>query len=321
MLKDIRTGRWGLEGEVFFPLFDRYIRFSADRDAGIADVQRCALYLNALPEPVIQELCEASIRYCRSYSRTVGHATPEGLGPQAVLSMIGPRTLIVPEPGEREEAVVHLELDCDWEEEHGMEWLVRSDQVFYVGPFCSLNPWHAYDPEDAGYANVTVEPGPVSAGTLEGAMPPSVPPHGTLVLPEGLASASALLCLHHEPDIGEIWSAEMEGSPYWILKTADAVYGYQKSDAPERRVADVIEESRHRLMYVLSADIDPTRIRGLRIERGASKESVAQLVDQLDRWCNVARTRGRKPDAQHWPPGVAQGPAHRIGGDHEAEFE
>lgn len=38
------------------------------------------------------------------------------------------------------EPVLHMEMNCDWEEEHGMEWIVRGDEILYVGQFTGENP-------------------------------------------------------------------------------------------------------------------------------------------------------------------------------------
>jgi hypothetical protein len=55
-----------------------------------------------------------------------------------VLLSIEPNTLVIDDG--LTQPVIHLELNCDWEEEHGMEWIVRDGQVVYVGPYNGMNP-------------------------------------------------------------------------------------------------------------------------------------------------------------------------------------
>lgn len=60
--------------------------------------------------------------------------------PKQVLEYVNPILLIIEKP-EGEGIVLHLELNCDWEEEHGMEWLIRDDEVLYVGSFDGVLAW------------------------------------------------------------------------------------------------------------------------------------------------------------------------------------
>ena len=34
-----------------------------------------------------------------------------------------------------------MELNCEWEPEYGMEWVVRSGKVLYSGGFIDTYPW------------------------------------------------------------------------------------------------------------------------------------------------------------------------------------
>ena len=139
----------GLEGQVFFSLFDKYIDFSAYDSTDIEYVTRCAGYLNALSEPVVGELCRASIRYCNDFLNAVGEKEREFEDDRDVLGLIYPAALIVPNPENGDEPVIHLELNCVWEEEHGMEWVVRGDKVLYVGGFNDEDPRGDYSEKES----------------------------------------------------------------------------------------------------------------------------------------------------------------------------
>lgn len=148
LIKNPKDGKYGLEGEVFFGLFNEYIDFAAEEYVGLDYVTRCAQYLNVLNETVIEDLCAASIRYCNEFLSEVGEEVKSFPHQRDVLSLIYPSVLIVPEPENGDEPVVHLELNCEWEEEHGMEWIVRGDKVLYVGAFNGQNPWGDYSTKD-----------------------------------------------------------------------------------------------------------------------------------------------------------------------------
>lgn len=40
--------------------------------------------------------------------------------------------------------VVNLEFDCEWEREHGIQWLVRDGTILFVGAACEGKPWGEY---------------------------------------------------------------------------------------------------------------------------------------------------------------------------------
>jgi hypothetical protein len=141
LIRNINKGSYGLEGEVFFALFQKYIEVTADEPADVEYVAKCAAYLNALNSTIVDELCLASIRYCNDFLSAVGEEERIFAEPRAVLELIYPSVLLVPAPAISGEAVVHLELNCAWEEEHGMEWIVRGDEVKYVGAFHGEDAW------------------------------------------------------------------------------------------------------------------------------------------------------------------------------------
>jgi hypothetical protein len=148
-IKNISQGKYGFEGEVFFRLFGQYINFTVDGSAQIDYVERCAVYLNSLPETVIDALCRASIRYCNDFLSTIKESGKYFEKPEDVLSLIYPSVLIVPDPENGDDPVIHLELNCEWEEEHGLEWIIRGNRVLYVGSFNGMNPWKDYSTKDS----------------------------------------------------------------------------------------------------------------------------------------------------------------------------
>ncbi|MBI1891272.1 MAG: hypothetical protein HYS18_11530 [Burkholderiales bacterium] len=154
LLKDITTeGYWPLQGQVYCRLFDRYIDFSVEDTATIEYVERCATYLNALSDELIDRLCRACIRYCNSFLEQIGEPEKKFGEPRDVLKLIAPASLIVPNIEDLDEPVVHMELNCEWEIEHGMEWIIRDNRVLYVGAFNGEDPWGEYlDKEFWNYA-------------------------------------------------------------------------------------------------------------------------------------------------------------------------
>lgn len=150
VIRNIKLTEFELEGEVFFKCFNKYISLFVDDGEDAEYAQICAKYLNELTDPVIIRLCEASIRYCNDFLDAVGEPLKTFEKAIDVLKLISPSVLIVPYPENGDEPVIHLELNCEWEPEHGLEWIVRADKVLYVGAFNGEYPWDEFSSGDLG---------------------------------------------------------------------------------------------------------------------------------------------------------------------------
>lgn len=128
-----------MTGEVYFPLFKRDISVDGFTEESLAYAQACAELLINLSEPLITSLCQASIRYCQEFLETIDEPLQEFPEERSVLDHITPGVLIISD--EDTEPVINLELNCSWEPEHGMQWIIRGDKVRYVGPFYGENPF------------------------------------------------------------------------------------------------------------------------------------------------------------------------------------
>ncbi|VEP15013.1 conserved hypothetical protein [Hyella patelloides LEGE 07179] len=148
LIKNLHNASNGQEGEVYCTLFERYINLYNLEDASETYVLKCAKYLNNFDDMIINHLCEASIRYCNDCLETVGEDLKYFDDPRAVLALINPSSLFIPNPEGRNEPAIDLELNCEWEEEHGMEWVIRGDKVLYVGAYHGENPWGEFEPKD-----------------------------------------------------------------------------------------------------------------------------------------------------------------------------
>jgi hypothetical protein len=147
LIKDVTTeGHWPLQGQAFSSLFDKYIAFSVADAASIDYVTDCAKYLNSWNEETIESLCQACIRYCNEFRSMIGEEPRQFSSYRDVLKLVSPISLIIPN-AQFPEPVAHLELRCEWEEEHGMEWIVRGNKVLYVGGFNGQNPWNSFAPK------------------------------------------------------------------------------------------------------------------------------------------------------------------------------
>ena len=137
-------GSWPLQGEVYFTLFDRYIGFAVEDAATLEYVERCAAYLNGLSDRLIDDFCKACITYRSDYLEMLGGTAEPLLAERDVLMLLTPLTLLVPNPANGGEPVLHLELNCAWDADHGLEWIARGEKNLYVGGFNAQPAWADY---------------------------------------------------------------------------------------------------------------------------------------------------------------------------------
>ena len=147
MIQNIQEDKYGYSGKTQFALFNKEIEVIME-GGSIDYAERCTTYLNELNETVIQDLCLASIRYCHAIQKVFGTALQIFQSSKDVLTHIYPRVLIIPEVVDNTEPIIHLELNCSWEVEHGMEWVIRKDKVLYVGAFNGENPLDDFTKKD-----------------------------------------------------------------------------------------------------------------------------------------------------------------------------
>ncbi|MEC7119573.1 MAG: hypothetical protein VXW65_06695 [Pseudomonadota bacterium] len=138
-IKNLQTSEHGLSGEVFFGLFEKDVTLLVEGH-DLSYAQACAINLNEMSDVLVQDLCEASIRYRAACLEANGVPAVQLETVQDILKSIDPRILIVPCIEGLSDPVIHLELNCAWEEEHGMEWMIRDRKVLYVGAFSGEDP-------------------------------------------------------------------------------------------------------------------------------------------------------------------------------------
>lgn len=142
VINNIEKTKYGLEGKVYFGLFNKTIDVLMDEDIDLDYANLCAEALNSMDEETIDNLCRYSINYCIDFCNDVGDEEAAEFNLiRDVLDHISPSVLIIDKPKEKNNIVIHLELNCDWEIEHGLEWTIKNGEILYVGAFESEDGW------------------------------------------------------------------------------------------------------------------------------------------------------------------------------------
>lgn len=157
MITDIEEGEYGLEGFTRWELFDMGIDVTIKENVDVAYAEKCAEALNALPEETVNAIWEAAKKYCLFFIGLCGDDWDEwnemGIEvtrktpAEKIKSEIFPSCLIIDEP-EDERVGFHIECNCSWEPEHGLEITILDGKLVYLGAFESCGAWDKFDPED-----------------------------------------------------------------------------------------------------------------------------------------------------------------------------
>lgn len=128
------------DGEVEFPLLNQTIEVSIEDGVSMEFAKSCVQLLHQLSDRLIDELCEALIAYSDEFLTCIDEELIQFSHKRDVRQHIDPVVLIITPPTKSGEPFISMELNCDWEEEHGVQWIIQDDKVKYVGPYEGYRP-------------------------------------------------------------------------------------------------------------------------------------------------------------------------------------
>ncbi len=137
-----------MAGSVYFKYLGDYIDLRFDKDIPMEYVEKTAEKLNTVTEEIMNTLFERSVIYCRSkldmqpsLKRRI--KLDKFSKPSDIMKYMEIDGLIVNLPEDMSQVAINLEGSCDWEEEDGIQWLIRDDAVVYVGPWADIDIWYS----------------------------------------------------------------------------------------------------------------------------------------------------------------------------------
>lgn len=155
-LKNAFKNEFGeIEGTAFFPYFNKEIDVICRGEAAPEYIEKCLKYLEEADEVLISRIC----RYAEFFLKDMLENTSVGEtgGGEAfpydnrldLLKYIHFETLYIEAPPKSiadssEIRVLNLAGSCDWQEDEGLQCLVRDGSVVYLGYFEDLSVWGDY---------------------------------------------------------------------------------------------------------------------------------------------------------------------------------
>lgn len=134
-------GDW--EAQFYSSLFQQHMTvYVLDLETSINKVEQTIQQFNNLRPDLLARLYQFSWDYCKCFCDYVGDQDcPDIQQPSEILQYIQPMALHVETHPDRTDIIIRVELNCDWEVEHGLEWLIRDQQILYVGSCEMPDAW------------------------------------------------------------------------------------------------------------------------------------------------------------------------------------
>lgn len=148
-VRNLSFDEFGLSGEFYFKLFKSWIGLFIANRSTPEYAASCITMANGLNTALLNQLFVASNAYREHQLKISGNEVKRITTRKGLSQLIEPRRLIIPEPDRGKTPVAHFELNCRWELEHGMEWIIRGESLLYVGEFCGQNPFRKFSTADS----------------------------------------------------------------------------------------------------------------------------------------------------------------------------
>ena len=141
-------------GIAYINLFDSDIRITIEKETSVEYADTCISHLNKMTDDMRGSLLEKITRYCKFiidecdldinyYQDVFGLCLKEAsnsINYSAILKHVKPSEIVIEKP-EQPIPAYSIYCNCDWEPEHGLEIIIKGDNILYVSETAVLGPW------------------------------------------------------------------------------------------------------------------------------------------------------------------------------------
>jgi hypothetical protein len=144
-------------GKAYLNLFNSDVEIMIMENTPIDYAEKCIDHFNNLPKDTIDLILERLVKYCEFMTdewQTMGlyediaadihKKMPDGANKQTILTHVTPNVFVIEAPKEPVPAY-SIDCNCVWEPEHGVEMILRDNNVLYVGQAIVIGPWRNDD--------------------------------------------------------------------------------------------------------------------------------------------------------------------------------
>ena len=151
---DLKKTEYGKSSFVFEAKYDfdewGQMDIVIDREKDIEYAERCIAHFESMPKAMRKELCNALIRYCEKYrefaiQEDFYFEIPEIQQLEEIFEYVSFSTIHVEDVQDTSIIAYSVDGSCDWEVEHGLQIVVRDDEILYVGNYEGVSIWDEKD--------------------------------------------------------------------------------------------------------------------------------------------------------------------------------
>lgn len=159
MVRDIKEYEYGIvEGKTDSLKWGKDISLICDTKEQLSYAEKCLSYFDSMPDEVELKLIKYLFRYFKDYKQYFNQEVEESdsINEENILKHIQIGSIIVDSECRKDKIEFHIEGNCDWEPEHGLEITISDGKILYVGPFEDYGPNSSritYALENYGYYN------------------------------------------------------------------------------------------------------------------------------------------------------------------------
>lgn len=143
MITNIRKYDYGLiEAETASSKWGEPFHLMCTAEDQLPYAEKCRDYLDDLPAEMEKRLALYLNRYYTDCEQDYDeeHAESETVNEDNIFSHIRISSVIVDEACRTDRIEFHVDGECDWEPEHGLEITISNGKILYVGPFENYGP-------------------------------------------------------------------------------------------------------------------------------------------------------------------------------------
>lgn len=143
-----------------FPYFQTRLEVTCDPEVTPEYAARCVQWLAETDESLIREICQYALYYLQDTleSTSIGELLDEEIqhiqDPLDILRYMAFGSLAIDPPSDEESAdipVLNLGGGCDWQEDEGLQCLVKNGHVVYLGGWDDLDIWRSASLKEEDY--------------------------------------------------------------------------------------------------------------------------------------------------------------------------
>lgn len=159
LLKNYFTNEYNeIEGTAFFPYFKKEIHVICWEGTSLEYAQKCLEYLQKVDEALILQICKYAQFYLEDLLETTSigelyYGDEEPFPHEQLLDMLQYicfEVLYIEEPAvpvKDSDRVLNLYGGCDWQEDDGIQCLVKNGEVIFLGGYNRFSVWEDFSKE------------------------------------------------------------------------------------------------------------------------------------------------------------------------------